>query len=135
MTEPIGTKYWGRIVRIVDGDTLIVDGWRIEISEQTLIAFGATITTVTTTTTRKRVTYRLTIVDAPERNKDYAGWLAAKQYVEAKLPPTTEVIFWTQGDEDGAFGRTLADVWVEAEDTTISSLLLRDGLAVVWGSR
>lgn len=127
-------RYAGRIIRWVDGDTVEMSGMRSETTVAVQESFGMEVTTTTTITTRKTDTYRLTIVDTPERGQP--GYREATDYCNKVLPPGTYIEFITHGVDDGGWGRTLADVLIPGEGTTtMSSLLLRDGFAKVWEPR
>lgn len=79
------------------------------------------------------VGFRLVLVDTPERSEP--GYREAKDFVIATIPPGTWVQAITHG-ETGSFGRTLTDLIVpDSDGTTISSLLLQNGLAVLWDKR
>ena len=89
--------YRAIVRRVIDGDTLDVDidmgfrAWRM----------------------RERL--RLMGINTPEiRGAERVAGIAAKAYVESRLPPGTEIIIKTAPDPD-AFGRWLAWVWVNGD--------------------
>lgn len=117
------------IDRWTDGDS----GWGTLLITKTL-QYEVGRRKVTHTITESEVVgFRLVIVNTPERGQP--GYLAAKDFVNDTIPPGT----WVQAvthSETGSFGRTLTDLIVpDSEGTTISSLLLQNGLAVLWDKR
>lgn len=111
--------YPAEILRWVDGDTVDMRAWKT-------IDFGFGQKVTPEHTGR----FRLTIVDTPERGEP--GWAEATDYCKEMLPAGTVVQIRTYRDPD-VFGRYLADITIPGMDTTsISSLLLQNGLAKVW---
>jgi endonuclease YncB( thermonuclease family) len=111
--------YHAEVLRWVDGDTVDMRAW------QTLdFGFGQKFTPEYTGR------FRLTIVDTPERGEP--GWAEATDYCKQILPVGTVTQIRTYRDPDN-FGRYLADITIPGMGTTsISSLLLQNGLATVW---
>jgi len=106
-------EYRGEIVKIVDGDTLVVN---IDLGFKTTV---------------KKERIRLIGVDTPElrskslHEKEHAQ--EAKQFVEKMLPVGSTVILRTEKDKKGRYGRYLARVWVEGENRDLSVILKEYG--------
>lgn len=118
-TRDYAYAYPAEILRWVDGDTVDMRAWKT-------LDFGFHQKVTGEYTGR----FRLTIVDTPERGEH--GWAEATDYCKEMLPPGTVVQIRTYRDPD-VFGRYLADIQIPGMGTTsISSLLLQNGLAEVW---
>ena len=109
-------EYTATVERIVDGDTIDLDfdlGFDVHV--------------------RHRV--RLKGVDTPETygvkkdSEEYQKGLAAKKYVESKMPIGSIVIVKTYKDKKGKYGRILAEVYPSADTFSINDRLLWEGHA------
>lgn len=104
--------YRGRILRVIDGDTVDV-----------LVDLGFHIQS----TQRLRLLY----VDTPERNE--SGWLEATTFTRSLLPTGQSVVIKTEKAD--SFGRYLAEVFpVDEQDGiaagSVNTALLASGHAV-----
>lgn len=88
--------YAARVLRVIDGDTLVVD-----------LDLGLGITA--------RQTVRLLGVNTPElRGDDAAAGAAAKVFV-ASLTLGLDVLVRTHKDRDDKYGRLLAEIWAHGK--------------------
>lgn len=112
--------YWyrGKVLRVVDGDTLDVE---FDLGMNTFV--------------RERV--RLAGIDTPEifgmkkESEEFKRGMEAKAFVEERL---MDKVIWihTYKDDKGKYGRYLADLFFQDADgkhVSICQLLLEDGLA------
>jgi micrococcal nuclease len=100
--------YKAKVVRVVDGDTLILDAD---------LGFH----------TSTRIKVRLARVNAPELHGPFAAaGAASKQFLEELLTYDMTVIISTKKTD--IFGRWLAEVWLDGGN--ISDLMLQKSLAV-----
>jgi len=112
-------QYWGKVVRVIDGDTI-----------DFVIALGFDIETL------KRV--RLIGVDTPEihgvkkTSKEYAEGKKAMEYVESVLTPGRWVELKTYGGPREKYGRWLAEVFVDGKD--FNRELIKKGYALEYKS-
>ena len=105
-----------RSVRVVDGDTLILE-----------ISVGFYLTTTHSV--------RLLRVNAPEmKTPTYAEGHAAKAYVEAWLAEGAigDWPYVVETHKSDVFGRYLAEVWRLSDGTNLSDALLDSGNAVAY---
>lgn len=104
-------EYRANMIRIIDGDTFHLD-----------VDLGFYI--------RQEQYVRLASVDTPEiRGEEREAGLKAKQFVEDRIPPGTDVEI--KSYLIGSFGRFVADVfyWEEGERKSLANELLNAGLA------
>ena len=107
---PYATALAGTITRVIDGDTIVVDG-------ETRI--------------------RLALVDTPERGEP--GYEEASAFTRSKCPVGTTVIYDADdGQRSGSYGRTIALVWCGGYGSTssqaaapLNELLLEAGHAEI----
>lgn len=110
-------KYRGDVVRVIDGDTIII---RVDL--------GFSISST--------ISFRLANINTPEIvGIQRADGLAAKQFVMDLLPVGAPVIINTYKDKKGKFGRYLADVYISYNDewVLLNTLLIEKGHAVLYG--
>lgn len=120
-------EYAARIVRVIDGDTLVAD-----------VDLGFHVTV--------RETFRLTGIDTPEihgvkkNSEEYRRGMETKKFVEKLLELTDwRVMLLTKKDEQGKYGRWLAEVLPMLEEggvhpwtsSSLNETLVREGLAVL----
>lgn len=111
--------YEAEIVRIIDGDSIVVDidlGFNTWLRNQSIRLYG---------------------IDTPEiRTKDLdekAHGLMAKQFVEGLIKPGDEVILRTVYDKEEKFGRILGIFMLKGGNgTTLNDSLIRERLAVLY---
>jgi micrococcal nuclease len=119
-------EYAARVVRVIDGDTLVADvdlGFHVSVRE----------------------TFRLTGIDTPEMHgvkkdsEEYRRGLEAKRFVEKLLELTDWRVMLRTKKNTGKYGRWLAEVLPVLEEggvhpwtaATINESLVREGLAVL----
>jgi len=120
-------EYAARVVRVIDGDTIVAD-----------VDLGFHVTV--------RETFRLTGINTPEihgvkkDSEEYRRGMEAKKFVEKLLELTDwRVMLITQKDAQGKYGRWLAEVlpiipdegvhpWTAA---SLNESLVKEGLAVL----
>lgn len=112
--RPIPYVYPAIVVRVIDGDTLVVD---IDVGFKTWMR-GCHV--------------RLLGIDCPEiHGETKEAGLCAKRFVEANVGPGTRLL--VQSDKMDSFGRILATVWVEGlhggDGKTLNDTLLELGYA------
>lgn len=109
-------EYAGKVVRIVDGDTVDLD-----------IDLGFSIW-------MKKQRIRLQAVDAPEsRTRDLEEkvyGMMAKTFVKDKIPVGSMVRVRTVLDNKGKFGRTLGLIYFNNEILSLNEQLIENHLAV-----
>lgn len=71
---------------------------------------------------------RLSGINAPElRGSHRPDGLAAKAWLERKIPPGTQIILETAKDKRGKYGRYLGRIWLSGTD--LNAALVAEGLA------
>lgn len=111
MTPAINYEYRATVVRVIDGDTVVVD-WDL----------GAG-------TWKRGEHLRLFGINAPEtRGPERPDGLAAKEFLVGLLPVGTEVLIRTVKDKTGKYGRYLATIWVGS--LNLNQHLIDNGHAV-----
>ena len=104
---PYGTALGGKVTRIVDGDTLDIDGTRI----------------------------RLALVNTPEIGE--AGYAKATAFTRANCPVGSTAMYDTDDSQkDGSYGRIIGKVWcfgypVVTPETSLNAMLIDAGHAKV----
>ena len=115
--------YKAEVVRVIDGDTIVCN---IDLGFDNWL---------------HNEHVRLLGINTPEvRTKDViekAAGLEAKAFVERKLQDAgNKVVLETAYDSGGKYGRTLATIWIEDEDTgdffDLNTKLLDEGYAVMY---
>ena len=105
---PYGTALGGKVTKIVDGDTLDIDGTRI----------------------------RLALVNTPEREE--TGYAEATEFTRLHCPVGSTAMYdMDDGQRDGSYGRVIAKVWcfgypVETPDTSLNAMLVNSGHAEIF---
>lgn len=107
---PYATAQTGTMTRVIDGDTIVVDG---------------------------DVRIRLALVNAPERGED--GYEEAASFTRSKCPAGTTVVYDVDdGQRSGSYGRMIALVWCVGYGSTgtqaaspLNALLVDGGYAEI----
>ena len=106
-TIPYSTAFGGKVTKIVDGDTLDVDGVRI----------------------------RLALVNTPERGEP--GYAEATAFTRHNCPVGSTAMYDADdGQTGGSHGRVIGKVWcfghpVETPDTSLNAMLIHAGHAEI----
>ncbi|WP_417849417.1 thermonuclease family protein [Thalassoglobus sp.] len=108
-------EYRAKIVRLIDGDTVVAD---------VQLGFHVSL----------RTTFRLFGIDAPEtRGVERPDGLAATEYLKRFISKLTdgsnELTIRTQKDRTGKYGRYLAELWVG--DINLNEALVAAGHAAI----
>ena len=105
---PYGTALGGKVTKIVDGDTLDIDGTRI----------------------------RLALVNTPERAE--TGYAEATKFTRLHCPVGSTAMYdMDDGQRDGSYGRVIAKVWcfgypVVTPSTSLNAMLVNSGHAEIF---
>lgn len=109
-------QYYGEVTRIVDGDTIDAT---LDLGFNTYIKERFRFAGINTPESRTR--------DLEEKSRG----LAAKKFVEEKIPVGSTVIIETE--KAGKYGRWLAVVYTLDSDISLNQMLLNEGHAKEYG--
>lgn len=124
-------RYRAKVINVIDGDTVKLSV-RLKRSRAKSVDLGFHVF-IEDGWICVHETIRLFGVDAPEKNTD-AG-KAALKWLRTELPVGLVVDAKTLQDKQEKYGRFLADLWHQGDDTSVNDRLVSTGHARPWDGK